>query len=257
MKHCIWCRETERTKNFSNKAHTVPKQLGGRFICDNVCDQCNSYFGSVTNKMPSIETILKETFNITRTLFLHSDQDIGRNKTMARFSSIYFNVDLKNRKLSIKSPYKYHQLFQETVARQLKRGIYKMYLEERERQFGDSHHSQFDFIREFARYNIGDYPVFYFKRSYAIIPMVQQWARHPHLILTEEYQMRYLVSAHGYTEIEFLSHVFGFPLIRSWEISASNYLRESMKAKGDLFKSVKPVTNFNDIDLALSIFNDG
>jgi hypothetical protein len=256
VRKCIWCLQTDLETTFNKKAHTIPQQLGGQNICENVCDKCNSYFGNSSDKLPAIETVLKETFNITRTFFLKIDNDIGKNKSMPKFSSIYFNIDLQRHKLSLKAKYRFHRHFQENIARQLKRGLYKIFLEERERQFKDGHDGRFDFIREFARYNIGDYPIYYFDRLYGIIPMTQEWARHPTLFLKKEYQSKYLVSDYGFFEFELLSHVFGLPITRTWELGVWNYLKSSKEKKKELFKSYKQIIKFNDIDLTLSIMGD-
>lgn len=256
VRKCIWCKQTDLETSFRKEAHTIPQQLGGLNICENVCDRCNSYFGNSSSKLPAIETVLKETFNITRTLFLKSDNDIGKNKSMTKFSSIYFNLDFQKLKLSLKLKYKLHRHFQENVARQLKRGLFKMFLEERERQFKDGHDTRFDFIREFARYNIGDYPIYYFERLYGIIPMVQELARHPTLFFDKEYQSKYLVNEYGFFEFEFLSHVFGLPVTRTWELGVLNYLKISLERKKALFRSYKQIVKFNDIDLTLSALND-
>ncbi len=125
-----------------------------------------------------------------------------------------------------------------------------MFLEERERQFNDGHDSRFDFIREFARYNIGEYPVFYFERM-GVILMSKEWTRHPSIFFDKDYQFKYLVADYGFFEFEFLSHVFGIPAIRTWELGLSNYLKLSLKRKEKIFKGVKRVVQFNDIDLAL------
>ncbi|MFN7495135.1 MAG: hypothetical protein ACK5RG_19605, partial [Cyclobacteriaceae bacterium] len=54
-----------------------------------IIKNCQLFLGRGTsNKLPAIETIIKETFNISRTFFLKSDNDIGKNKTMVKFSSI-------------------------------------------------------------------------------------------------------------------------------------------------------------------------
>ena len=112
--------------------------------------------GSHFEKLPPIETVIKETFNITRAKLLDNSGNIGKNKSLSRFSSIYFKVDFKTHKLSLNSNYKFHKAFQESICRQLKKGLYKIYLEELERQKGIAHDSKFDFIREFSRYNLGD-----------------------------------------------------------------------------------------------------
>lgn len=141
MKICIWCKENEAKVLFEKQAHTVPKSLGGENICVNVCDLCNKYFGDHDNRLPPIETVIKETFNITRTRFLMTGQNIGKNKSLPKFSSIYFKVNLNQNKpsLTIKQKYGYDRGFQEKIGRQIKRGIYKMFLEETERQEKNGH----------------------------------------------------------------------------------------------------------------------
>ena len=54
-----------------------------------------------------------------------------------------------------------------------------MFLEEVERQKGDGHNPKFNFIRDFARHDKGDYPVFYFERLNGIILMVKNWVIRP------------------------------------------------------------------------------
>ena len=40
-----------------------------------------------------------------------------------------------------------------------------------------------------------------------------------------------------------------------WEIALDNYIKKTSEVKKDLFKSLKLVKNFNDVDLSLSILN--
>lgn len=56
MKKCIWCNKTEVETKFDKLAHTIPKSLGGQKICENVCDICNSFFGSHFNTYPSVSS---------------------------------------------------------------------------------------------------------------------------------------------------------------------------------------------------------
>ncbi|MFN9392766.1 MAG: hypothetical protein ACK57W_05535, partial [Flavobacteriales bacterium] len=107
-------------------AHTIPKSLGGLKTCDNVCDICNAFFGSHYQRLPPVETVIKETFNISRARLLSSTDKIGKNEALPRFSSIYFKVDFKKNKIDLNSYYKYHSTFQEKICRQLKKGLYKI-----------------------------------------------------------------------------------------------------------------------------------
>lgn len=255
MKKCIWCSKTEEKAEFKKIAHTIPQTLGGKQICTNVCDECNLYFGSYINKIPPIETVIKETFNISRARFLQTDSEIGKNKAMPKFSSIYFNVDFVKNKMSLKAGYKHHAHFQEKISRQLKRGLYKIFLEETERQRQDGHSDKYDFIREFSRYDFGDYPVFYFQRRHGMIFMTKEWAKTPELNMKKDYKFKYLIDEPCFFEFELLGHVFGIATSRNWELAFDNYIKKTSEAKKDQFNSFKQVKNFNDIDLTLAILN--
>jgi hypothetical protein len=252
VKKCIWCFKNESEVKFNNVAHTIPQTLGGKDLCINVCDGCNSYFGSYNNKLPPIDTVLKETFNVSRARFLEAHGQIGKNKLMSHFSSTYFKINFKQHKIELKPQFKFHSHFQDKICRQMKKGLFKIYLEETERKFGNGHDSKFDFIREFARYNIGDYPIFYFERLYGMIVIPNGYIEHPELIPDYEY----LVNEAGFYEFEFFGHVFGIPIIRNWHLVFENYKRKTLEAKKKFFPKMKLVKNFNDVDLTLHILND-
>ena len=255
MKTCIWCLKTEEETSFKKKAHTIPQSLGGKEICENVCDNCNLYFGSYQHGLPPIETVFKETFNIPRMRFLGAEQ-IGRNKTMPRFSSIYFNVNHKTSTITIKSAFKLRPHFQATICRQLKRGIYKVFLEELERQKGIGLEERFNFIREYARYGLGELPVLCFDREFGAFLLTKDWIKSPTLFLAENSPFHYLVDEAGFFEFELLGHVFGISTTRNWEVFFDNYIRRSKASKARFFKGWRMVENFNDVDLTLSILDD-
>lgn len=255
MRHCIWCRKNEHKVTFKKLAHTIPRGLGGKDICSNVCDFCNDFFGRHSQGLPSIETIIKETFNISRVRLLSTENDIGKNKSLTKFSSIYFNVDLKKYKVDLKLSYKLQKGFQERIGRQIKRGLYKIFLEEVERQQGDGLNAQYDFIREFARYDLGDYPVLYFERINGLILMAKTWARTPAFFLSQDQQFKYLVREPSFFEFEFLGHVFGIATSRYWELAFENYIKKTIEAKKLFFYKYRFVRQFNDIDLTLAILD--
>lgn len=256
MKKCIWCLETDEKVSFKKIAHTVPQNLGGKNICSNVCDNCNAYFGNYNDKLPPIETILKETFNISRAKFLSIDNQIGKNKAMPKFSSIYFNANFEKGTLSLKPAYKLTPNFQQNILRQLKKGLYKIYLEETERQEGSAHHEKYNFIRDFCRYNIGDYPIIYFERLHGIVMMSKEWPKTPELFLDKESQFLYLVQEPGFFEFEFLGHVFGIAITKNWPKYFENYIIKTKEAKIGIFKQFRIVKNFNEIDFTLSVLNN-
>jgi len=159
MRTCIWCNKDELAVPFLEKAHTFPQSLGGDNICNNVCDYCNHYFGSPQSQSPAIEVVLKEMLNISKYLILNHMQAIPKNK---RYKSEYFNLNWERKTILLKPRYSIRRGYQEKLGRLFRKGLYKVFLEERERQRNDAKDARFDFIREFARYDLGDYPIYYF-----------------------------------------------------------------------------------------------
>ena len=41
--NCIFCNDEINEKNFSRE-HIIPESLGGKFVIDNVCKECNNGF---------------------------------------------------------------------------------------------------------------------------------------------------------------------------------------------------------------------
>ncbi|PWL32102.1 HNH endonuclease [uncultured Roseivirga sp.] len=157
MKTCIWCRQTEKETSFLTKAHTFPQSLGGNNICENVCDRCNSFFGNRQSDAPSSEIVLKELLNISKFYLLNQTNSVPKNQ---RFKSEYFNINWDEYRIRMKPRYSIKKGFQLKLGRQFRKGVFKVFLEERERQRQDALNNRYNFIREFARYDMGDYPVY-------------------------------------------------------------------------------------------------
>jgi hypothetical protein len=253
IKKCIWCSKDGQHTSFKNLAHTIPQSLGGKNTCDSVCDSCNSYFGNRTTTQPAVELVFKETFAFARHRFLSPSEHTKSKKQAPRYKSIYF--DLKNNKVKLKSQFKFNRNFQTTVCRQLKKGIFKVYLEEIERQQKRGHDNQYDFMREFCRFDMGDYPIIYFERLHGIYPMATGWVENPTLILDPDYKFKYLIESLGLFEFELLGHTFGIPTIRNWELAFKLYIEQSSKAKEEYFRSWRELRQFSDIDLLLNILD--
>ncbi len=244
----------ESEVSFKNKAHTIPKSLGGQNFNRNVCDLCNSYFGnpSQENKY-SIESALKETFCISRELFLIRST---AKRQIGKFKSMFFEIKTRNgkRRLGIKSAFLLKPNFQEQICRDFKRGLYKMWFEELDRQTIPKigYDSKYDLVRNFSRYNQGDVPVIYFERSIGIFAMMEKEAEIPTLMLN---RMKYLYEDDKFAEIEFLGHVFGFPIVEISENDFKQYIQSSMELKKEFFSNAIVIQKLVDIDFALTILN--
>lgn len=256
VKTCIWCLCTEENSSFNTKAHTIPKTLGGVAYCDNVCDNCNFYFGNAQNGYPSIETILKETFNLSRLMLLNGRKPINNNKW--RYTSEYFNVHKNS--LDLKPKYSIRAGFQSKVCRLMKRGLFKIFLEENERANGTSLDDKFQFIREYARRDLGDFPVLYFPRAVAVMLTGDKLIANPHMMFSEPL-FNYLIRDYNFYEFEFFGHVLSLPISKNWELAFRPYIKKSVEEKqkvfnGNFFKPPIAVEHWNDIDLPLSVFKD-
>ena len=252
MKTCIWCNKNEESATFYKKAHIVPQSMGGTEICDNVCDKCNHFFGANHNGLPPIELVFKETFNITRARLL-GKENIGKNKAMSHFKSIYFKVDFQKNKIDVKPSFKLLPGFQSILCRQFKRGVYKVFLEENERVNGNSLDNKYDFIREFACFNIGDYPVLYFPSKVPFVLSPTDELKTPNFSFQKKFEFQSYEN--GFFDIYYLGHVLSFPIVRNWEIIFNSYLTQSIKQKERFYHKPIIIEYLTDIDLTLSFMN--
>jgi len=251
---CLWCLSSEPEVTFEKKAHTIPKSLGGQNFNRNVCDNCNEYFGNrdSNNSRYSIEEALKETFVITRKRLLNASEP---KRKVGRFRSKFFEIKERNGKprLSVKSSFRFSKTFQVEICRAFKRGLYKMFLEELNRQRKLGYEENYNIIRDYARNNIGELPVFYFYRKFGVMLLLENEAETPTLLFD---RMNYLYCNDKFMEIEFLGHVFGFPISIFNEQELQYYISESMKNKRNYFKGFVIIERLIDVDLMLEIMND-
>ncbi|KUG13653.1 hypothetical protein CMU40_01250 [Elizabethkingia anophelis] len=252
MKKCIWCNRDNNHTSFKTIAHTFPQSLGGKNICINVCDKCNFAFGNKQSFQPSVDLAIKEIFNLSR--FLISDKkNISSYK---RFSSEYFKINLDQRKITLKMKYKLLAKFQENFARSFKRGIYKIFLEERERICGDSHSEEFNFIREFSRYNLNDIPLYYLKPQNAIIFIDQEQFDNPRLNFLEphnELQKNYRLYEFYYGGYTYILHTNVF----MQEYHINKYENEVvLRNKNSMnLSSLVQIHKMEDLDFRYHLFN--
>ena len=112
--------------------------------------------------------------------------------------------------------------------------------------------SKYESVRKFARYNDGEFPVIYFERSNGIFLMREREAEIPTLMFG---RMNYLYEDDKFVEIEFLGHVFGFPISEISEHDFKKYIQTSMELKKEFFSNAIVIQRLIDIDFALTILN--
>lgn len=246
---CLWCNLSEENPKitFKKKAHTIPQSLGGRFLCNNVCDRCNQYFGSPEYNRPSVEVVLREGFELTRHMTFSTEKK--KSNKYARFKSTFFKLNKTNKTFSLKPIYSIKNGFQASMARQFKRGLFKIFLEEYQRQTNKGMESRFDFIREFARYDLSDIPVLYMTPKLPILFYIENEFIAPKLNFHQNLQKK--IDNYEFYDLYIFGHGFLIPTHRNWNLS---YERNIRKAKIDLdgrYIEFKLIKSFEDVDFSL------
>ncbi len=164
---CIFCGKNNTETTFKEKPHTTPKSLGSDSIGVDICDICNHYFGEIDKllKPPlTIEICVKEILGLIKFL-LNNERGVINNS----LRSIYFEFWKSEKTLKIKGAFKYNYNFTNTFTTQFKRGVYEMFLQEYHKETRNALDSKFDEIRQFARYNKGDVPLYILRGDNGIL----------------------------------------------------------------------------------------
>ena len=253
LKKCIWCYKTDKETSFNNKSHTIPKSLGGKNICVDVCDICNSYFGNRNGFDFPIEIALKETFNLTRFLINYSIGDFGKGKILPRFKSEIFDINLTKNEIIYKNRFRLDNNFQNNFVRLFKRGIYKVFIEEIHRQLRRGFDENFKDVKEFARYDIGDFPVYYWRLKKGAFFVAPSYISDPRFHFGD-IQLK-MVSEISFYEFMLFGHFFGIPLSKDFNNNFELYVNQALIYKKDFFTELIMINKILDIDIFLNGVN--
>jgi hypothetical protein len=244
MRTCIWCCKTDKDRTFNRDAHTFPKSLGGKNICSNVCDSCNSFFGS-----SGIETVFKEVLNTSKYLILSSIK-----KPKSRYKSEYFDIDFEKRRFKYKLKYKLKSdSFKKELGKRFRQGLFKVFLEERERLLGDARNERFNFIRNFSRYNLGNYPVFIWQPINQILISEPLKFESPELEFSD-YNIN-LDKEFRMFEYSIMGHFFSLPTSDSFEYVFKNYCEKKLSEGINKIYVLKAIESIEDIDFRFNYLN--
>jgi len=250
MKKCIWCSKSSPAVTFDKIAHTYPQSLGGKRTCENVCDLCNKFFGDKERFLPSVEIALKEVLNISRHIILTQN---GK-KSQKRFTSEYFVFNANSNVIKHKMKYKLTAGFQEEFARRFRRGIYKIYLEERERQKGDALDSRFDFIRAFARYDFNDCLIYYLKPKFKILGISDETTSDPQIHFTKYSDN--IDKIYRFYSYSFFGHNLVLPTHNVFHEEFLELYKGYLRRNDALGKDLIEVKSIFDIDFAFEYLSD-
>lgn len=165
---CIFCGKSKPETTFFDRPHTTPHSLGSDRIGFDVCDKCNHFFGEPDKSMYprlAVETCVKEIFGVIR--FMLNLEREGHENDMLK--SKYFNFWRSRNILQFKSTFKSNPYFRRTFIKQFKRGLYELFLQEYHKETENGLDPKFDRIRRFARYGIGDIPVWHLQTRLLLV----------------------------------------------------------------------------------------
>lgn len=148
---CIWCGKTQSEVTFRNEPHIIPEALGGKEIGVDICDQCNSYFGTATQGTPNMDLVFKEIFNATKFSMSERNPDSWK-----KYKTKFFRYKHKKSTFVVKNNFR-----ESIITRQFKRSLFEVFLQAYHKETHDGNNPKFIAVREFARYNRGDLKVFY------------------------------------------------------------------------------------------------
>lgn len=199
---CIWCGKSEPEVTFKNKPHILPDSVGGNELGYDICDTCNSYFGSKRQyNLPSPDLIFKEIFNLER-FFNGSDSITSGEKYRSELFPL-INDELHIRRRILDSP---------IYADLLKVAFYEIFLQKFHAFTKNAHDSIFDGVRCLARYNsnVCNLKIYYVHKH--------MWFREANLNKTRIYFTDYHqneLNTTGFYSFDFLGFTFFLEIIKS------------------------------------------
>lgn len=147
---CIWCGRTSPEATFDTAPHIIPKAVGGKEIGFDVCDECNHFFGSHQNDFYSTNVVLKEMYLASSAFHV---KGVAKKR---RFSSAFFHFNVDT--LQVKEK---RHINMRILTNSFKRALYEMFLQKYHSQFLDGNSIKFNYVRNYARYDIGNLKVYY------------------------------------------------------------------------------------------------
>ena len=223
---CIFCGKSKPEVSFYEKPHTTPHSLGSDRIGFDICDSCNHFFGEPDQSMfprIAVETSVKEIFGLIR--FMLNLEREGHEKD--ELKSAYFNFWRSRNTLQFRSSFSGKSYFRKTFTKQFKRGLYELFLQEYHLATENGLDERFDRVRRYARYGIGDLPVWHLQMR---MVFVEKSLAVPKLY----FDQRALdsINTYGFYPMYLWGFWFYLEVTPASDLTREVYLREQAKRMG-------------------------
>lgn len=271
MKKCIWCLQQEGIVSFNKISHVLPQSLGSNQICEDVCDTCNEFLGKKTGRLkPSIDIALKELLVLSKyqriDALLKIQNQLGKTNARRMFGQYidsniiqtlnrdteFFVIEQRDGKMGFRTTkaFDHHCMHPTILTNRLKRGLFKVafevaHIEALLKQLNkDFYHSDFHYIRDFVRSDIGNLKLYYLQRKIGAEILTIDIATRPQVLLHE--------LEDNYIRIEVLGHTFAFSIGKA-NLTEHLLLRKYQKSNS-LLQPVL-VHSFLDIDIFNRVYS--
>ena len=235
---CIWCGKTEPEVSFNTIAHVLPKRLGGVEIVNDVCDECNHYFGTAPkgkHGVPCMDHVFKEIFGVFRLRCSKLNAESYKN-----FKSTYFSYYHKQNLIKVRKTFN-----SKIITRQFKRSLYEVFLQKYHRFTGDGHNPMFQMVRDFARYDKGN-PHVYYAFNNIIIGQSGDYEQHPYLLMN--YKLNDDINKYGFFNFWMLGQNFYLEVLPNLaNIYTDRYLQEKANNTLIMIRNNECIYEFDDI----------
>lgn len=247
---CIWCGRTEPQVTFSDKPHVLPDALGGQIIGYDICDDCNHYFGTCTQQNPiSLDLEFKEIINAFRVFGGELTSE-----SYKKLKSIFFSYRHSKAFISFRTAFK--RISPQKHARLFKRALFNVFLQKYHFATGNGNSSEFDEIRKFVRYDIGDQVVGYVRNH---IILREQDTTHPDIPMNEHLIEE--IEKYGVFTLHCIGHIF-FLVVRpiTFSVMKTEFLEQKaskyiLPIHGD--EGICTLQNIMQLDFLMQRFNSG
>ncbi|WP_157593178.1 hypothetical protein [Rufibacter tibetensis] len=219
---CIWCLKGKPDgKTFKNRPHIITRQVGNTNVGFDICDECNFYFGTsgkIDQFTVSPEIAFAEIVNSINFLAKPSKNELSYLELQAKYFRYYHATGI----LELKKAFQVRPNFVKDFTRQFKRGIYEAFLQEYHFITTQGLDSAFKKVRNFARWNMGDLPVYFLKINSNPSPTIKPtW---PAPILTEHSLAH--INEFGFCQLEVPGYIFFLEATPNAASTRNSYLKK-------------------------------
>lgn len=108
-------------------------------------------------------------------------------------------------------------------------------------------------MREFARYDLGDYPIFYLVPKLPVLFYSEKEIIKPTLNFSTNHLER--IDNYDFCELNIFGHGFLIPTHKNWYLNYESVLKKAQTHLSQMYRLIIPINQFTDVDFACEFMN--